>query len=262
MPTGFEKVEKTCAACGAAFTIRRRREMTQKYCSRECMLRHEAVHGREAAQVQSTEFACKTCGNSFSLKPSIVRAYEKKFGKLPLYCSRQCAYTGRKADNEATQQFACEQCGKTVARKRYSATGRVKYYTQQRFCGYECKVAWQIAEAGRKFARGDYGRHIKRNGYVWITVPSAITGKKHEMLEHRYVMQGHLGRKLYPEETVHHIDGNRQHNAIENLELFSSRHGPGQRVVDKVAFAIDMLRLYPDFAAKAGVKLVDVDRDA
>lgn len=131
-------------------------------------------------------------------------------------------------------------------------------YRDQKFCDRKCKADHQRAIAGKRFKEGNFSRHIKQHGYVWLSVPSIVTGKKHAILEHRYVMSQHLGRDLLPEETVHHVNGDRQHNTIENLELFSSRHGPGQRVVDKIAFAIDMLRTYPKFAKAAGVMLVDV----
>lgn len=63
-------------------------------------------------------------------------------------------------------------------------------------------------------------------------------------LQHRYLMERQLGRPLLPEETVHHINGVRHDNRIENLELWSKSHPPGQRVEDKVAWAIDLLRTY------------------
>lgn len=36
---------------------------------------------------------------------------------------------------------------------------------------------------------------------------------------HRLVMEEHLDRYLYPDEEVHHIDGNRKNNNISNLWL-------------------------------------------
>jgi hypothetical protein len=65
-----------------------------------------------------------------------------------------------------------------------------------------------------------------------------------QKLEHRLVMEKHLGRPLLPKETVHHLNGDRLDNRIENLELWSSRHPKGQRIQDKIAFAYEILLEY------------------
>lgn len=86
-----------------------------------------------------------------------------------------------------------------------------------------------------------------QSGYLKVYVPdSGMANSRGDVLQHRFVMGEHLGRDLLPEETVHHINGDRTDNRIQNLELWVSRHPKGQRVVDLVAFAREVLDRYAD----------------
>lgn len=87
-----------------------------------------------------------------------------------------------------------------------------------------------------------------RNGYVYI---SGGVGKAEA--EHRIVMARHLGRPLESWENVHHINGVRGDNRIENLELWAKPQPAGQRAEDLARWVIEN---YPDLVADLTAKSV------
>ena len=91
-------------------------------------------------------------------------------------------------------------------------------------------------------------KRFDRDGYVRIKV-AAGGGNTKEIwpLEHRRLMEQWIGRPLLPEETVHHANGVKTDNRMENLELWSSSHPGGQRVQDKLAWAREIVALYGDW---------------
>ncbi len=87
----------------------------------------------------------------------------------------------------------------------------------------ETKRKLSEGSLGENHPRWKGGRHLSSRGYVLIyrpRHPSAVDNKY--ILEHRLVMEKHLGRYLNPWEIMHHINGIKDDNRIENLELCPS----------------------------------------
>ena len=81
---------------------------------------------------------------------------------------------------------------------------------------------------GAQHARGV---SLKANGYLEYT-----RGPHKGRLVHVVAMEKRLGRRLRPDETVHHIDGDRQNNNDDNLALVTrAGHGRWHRLADKLA---------------------------
>lgn len=83
-----------------------------------------------------------------------------------------------------------------------------------------------------------------RDGYIIRKNPPGV--RPVFIMQHRFVMEKHLGRTLLPEETVHHLNGVRDDNRLENLELWSRSQPSGQRVSDKLAWAREIIEMYGD----------------
>jgi HNH endonuclease len=128
--------------------------------------------------------------------------------------------------------FVCAHCNETKERaSRFALNGRFKGYNQKQiFCSKSCSLSSRIP-AALGFINGQGYKTFKLKG-----------GKA--ALEHRLVMEKHLGRNLSSKESVHHKNGIRDDNRIENLELWASVHPVGQRVIDLLKFAQEVFVSY------------------
>lgn len=138
---------------------------------------------------------CEKCGQAF-------RAWRPD--RPNRFCSTVCAPHGREAKTPSTK---CERCG--VLFRRFGGGHAA------RFCSRDC---YRLSGTKKPTT----------NGYVLVyALGEPGTKPNGQILEHRLVMQKMLGRPLEAYETIHHINGNRADNRIENLQLRSGRHGKG-----------------------------------
>lgn len=178
------------------------------------------------------DLTCPHCGKSFQRYKSRVT------GNLA-FCTAECYWkssyrtesvgaSNRQRNPDAQETRPCGTCGVDVT--RYISTGQSTFY-----CSRACRWENHLHQ-----------KQTRVNGYVLVFVgkgePGA--GKSGHKLEHRMVMEQMLDRPLRDKENVHHINGIKDDNRPENLELWTTSQPSGQRVEDKIAWAREFLALY------------------
>jgi hypothetical protein len=101
-----------------------------------------------------------------------------------------------------------------------------------------------ISQIGTPSPNWKNGVKKSSQGYVCLYVPDHPNACRKYVMEHRIVMEEHLGRYLERWETVHHKNGVKNDNRIENLELWVTRQPRGQRPEDLVEWAREILARY------------------
>lgn len=114
--------------------------------------------------------------------------------------------------------YICKNCGKER---------KVKYKSHiKKFCSHKCAFDY----------RSEHSSHnaYYENGY--IVEHKRGYNKKGNAKQHRIIMEEHLGRKLNSNEIVHHINGIKTDNRIENLQVMKrSEHSSFHRKVEKAS---------------------------
>ena len=123
---------------------------------------------------------------------------------------------GRK--NRKIEDKECLNCGKLF--RPYNSIVK----TCSRECGYSIR---NNGASSRKKKESWYTSAMGYiQGHVWIDDYTKVYVR-----QHRYFMEKHLGRKLLNTEDVHHINGIKNDNRIENLQVIN--HSEHTKITNK-----------------------------
>lgn len=146
----------------------------------------------------------------------------------------------------------CSQCGTRPAKPRYRRCARCRG-TEYDACAcgaQKTKTAKACAQCAKKRRGAEHGSWrggliVDKQGYVRQFAPDHPRANMGRYVkQHHLVMERHLGRLLLPGENVHHRNGDRSDNRIENLELWVSHQPSGQRVEDLLEWAHEIISRY------------------
>lgn len=102
------------------------------------------------------------------------------------------------------KKLTCQICGKQF----------LSYRSTTKSCSKEC---YKSVCFNKQFRGGK----TKKNGYIKVYSPHHPISDGNYVMEHRLVMEKHIGRFLNSDEIVHHINGIRDDNRISNLQLLT-----------------------------------------
>lgn len=173
---------------------------------------------------------CKECKrelNDFSFRTCSRCLYRRrKWGSIihppPKFC-QDCKVS---IQNKHINSIRCDECAK------------IKIFTDAR------KRKGISLDKPRKNPKGK-ARYKSAYGYIVLNIKGHPNASSNGVIaEHTFIMSQHLGRPLTKGENVHHKNGIRDDNRIENLELWTRRQPTGQRVEDKIKWAKEFLEEY------------------
>jgi hypothetical protein len=191
--------------------------------------------------------ACRKCGKNFTAK--FIRWYcHDPCTTRADYPKKRCDYCNKVFSAPRKDQVFCSpECRETSTGKKNKIRNKNKTCIEdncnEKTSGVRCLRCSQQARRVQHEGIDGYTRNTDKHGYIVLHVGkfSPYTNARN-IAEHRYVMMMYLGRNLSPEETVHHKNGVRDDNRLENLELWTGDHQPGVRVADHIEHMIDLYR--------------------
>jgi endogenous inhibitor of DNA gyrase (YacG/DUF329 family) len=186
-----------CERCGKQ-TKAKYKSQLHRFCSHTCAIQNTWLTRDTAKKIA---FTCEHCKQSFE-----VFKRDLKY-RTPKYCSQKCAKTA----SRKRIKTICPNCNTEFETNRNI------------FCSKKCVADYRKKEGLFKRNGSWY-----ENGYKVL-----YTENGNGIKEHIKIMEDFLGRKLKANELVHHINGIKDDNRLENLQLMTrNEHSKYHRLKD------------------------------
>jgi transcriptional regulator with XRE-family HTH domain len=207
---GRRSAKSTCLKCNKEFV--KTANSAGKYCSTDCWY-------------ASDEFKISLPKNCLQCEKEYLTTYKEQ-----KYCSIQCKNKGLGTKSKFCNCIVCQK--------------EIEYFSyKKKYCSKDCMSTHMVKQNTKEIGA------LKTDafGYIKQKVDKDYLGNlKGWVYQHRYVMEQFLGRPLTNEENIHHKNGDRSDNRLENLELWSTSQPSGQRIEDKITHAKEILKQYEE----------------
>ena len=167
---------------------------------------------------------CSQCGKEFDKKPAKVGVRN--------YCSRKCLGAANGERSRKLHWMVCDYCGKEFEQHNRHAARNVHFFCSPE-CGWAAKAKkvelhcdWcgQLFEKKRSDVAKSTHNFCDRGCYqdfINFTQAGARNQRVGGKVLYRVLAEMKIGRELTANEEVHHIDGNHNNNAVDNLIVLS-----------------------------------------
>lgn len=185
---------------------------------------------------------CTYCLSTFKLAGKICSAClrKKRLEKDKKPCS-QCQRTGILILNRS--DWLCTTCDRKKKDAEIAGFREKRIKQNRRFQRlYRGYCLEDLDKPAKEKSKGWWKTSC---GYILIHNPKhPNANSKGCLFQHTFIMSEYLGRPLEKNETVHHKNGIRDDNRIENLELWHKGQPSGQRLEEKITWAKEFLEKY------------------